>query len=445
MKFKKSRLLLPALLLAAVSFPIIYLCATISIPNPTPLGNTPHEVTPHDSLSGLNPTVHIDLKDGIEVNVTSQGKVMIRWSITSWKKDQVGFRLLRRQQKTDGTWEQWVGVGPNPIVPDFRKDSLEKMNLQKVIAALPQWKGEKLPRHPGPLAEKLAATPRDFPKIHLLCSTNFQWAQAFGMAWIDEETTRDDVYEYSVAVVLQNINGTRQPKEPFAQATVTSRHGAFAGPPIQTFIGSRRRQKKVVQIEWTVAKDRINEGGKISGWIVYRSNPGEPFRTIVSTIHLNQFKESSKENVRVYRIGHFGGDDAVQYAIAPFNTFESVGQISQSLLVPRRELPFKNGKNVVAKFEQDRVRIDWEHEAPMGNFQGYRILRKVHSYEGEVIETRNVLIPNTIPRTERCWFDDDVAKTYPGATVAYTIEAISSDYRRNVSSKESIAINIPQK
>ena len=374
-------------------------------------------------------------KTYVQCETEADGRVLVRWSVPKWDEDLIGFRLLRREQAEDSSWTKWYSHGPAIVQPDFSEARLKKLGLTQVLAKMPEWRKAGNPMEADAVVKKLASEPKDFRPILFMCLANRQWALAFGLAWRDDSVKKGKTYEYAVAKIVRGPSG-RKVREPFGTVRVTVGHGGFAGPPLESFKARRVRQKAIVVLEWSVAKDRIAARRDLVRWSILAGKPEEPLKKQAATKSLSSRSAGSDGNFLKYRVSVRAADDAKhKYALAPVNKFGTAGRLSRRVVVERRQPDLTSPERVWAELIGGKCIVRWVHHID-ARVQGYEILRQTVSHGTEVVTDA------LVPYGRRQWTDSNLAGC-AGKRISYSVRVISGDYRRGVISKSSIPVSVP--
>jgi len=374
-------------------------------------------------------------QDRAEAQTDQDGRVLIRWTMREWDKSLVGFRLLRRQRTGDSSWTRWESHGPAVIQPDFSEARLKKQGLMKVLAKMPEWRKQGNPTESGAVLKKLASEPKAFAQISLLCAMDPEWALAFGLAWRDELVEKGGTYEYAVAKVLQGAGG-RKVQEPFATVVVMACHGGFSGPPIQTLTAHRIRQKQYVVLEWTVASKDIEAARDVRYWSIVGGGPAKPLKAELAKKAVHSRTATNDGNVCTYRQAVKAEDNAkIKYALAPINSFGTVGLLSRRVVVGRRQPDLTKPEAPQCELLDGACIIRWVHHTD-ARVAGYEILRQISSGKREVVTD------SPLPPGRRQWTDKDLAAC-AGKRVTYYVRAVSDDYRANATSGPGMSVLVP--
>ncbi len=395
---------------------------------------------PHCSADIVSNKARFRVRAGLLGTANEEGSISLRFNAAQWKKDQVGFRLLRRQQLKDDTWSEWYSVGPRIIAPDLTPARLAGMKLDTVQKEMPRWVKAGNPTTTDALVAKLSEAPKEYPGVLMIGFMNFQWAQALGHGYVDTTTKPNTLYEYAVAQIRKTPKGIIQDK-PCATARLSSRHGDIECPAIERISATYSRSKRAgIRIVWKTKPEKQKGTRQVVSWAILSGDPASPLKKVANRVPFSRDKD-----VHDYATSTSGDvtGKSIKIGIAPVDSFGTVGQIQATVVAAPRLAKVDRPESVTVSVKENAPPVvRWKHNTRIP-FKGYRIrffLQKKNSGLADEIKLEQ---KELIPAGRRYWVDTRDLSQYEGRTVQYQIVVVSGDYRSDIGGPLSRSQQIP--
>jgi hypothetical protein len=395
---------------------------------------------PHCSADIMPKKVRFHVRAGLAGTANEDGSISLRFNAAQWEKDQVGFRLLRRQRLKDDTWSEWYSVGPRIIAPDLTPARLAGMKLDTVQKEMPRWVKAGNPTTTDALVAKLSEAPKEYPGVLMIGFMNFQWAQALGHGYVDTTTKPNTLYEYAVAQIRKTPKGIIQDK-PCATARLSSRHGDIECPAIERLSATYSRSKRAgIRIVWKTKPEKQKGTRQVVSWAILSGDPASPLKKVANRVPFSRDKD-----VHDYATSTSGDvtGKSIKIGIAPVDSFGTVGQIQATVVAAPRLAKVDRPESVTVSVKENAPPVvRWKHNTRIP-FKGYRIRFFVQKKNSGLADEIKLEQKELIPAGRRYWVDTRDLSQYEGRTVQYQIVVVSGDYRSDIGGPLSRSQQIP--